>query len=79
MSSDVMGSQHCTEGERDTHFFKIPIIFCHWLSKICFKKKERWDAMHAVSINSYVPYWAWLCHDTLSCKYNGTKWQEMAP
>ena len=34
------------------NFFKVPIIFCHWLSKIFFKRQ---GAMHAVSNNSYLP------------------------
>ena len=30
----VMGSQHCIEGRGGVfkYFFKIPIIFCHWLN-----------------------------------------------
>ena len=40
--------------------FKTPIIFCHLLSEISLKK-ERGGTMHAVSNNSYLPWWTWLC------------------
>ena len=80
LSSDVMSSHHCIGGEGGllNTFFKFPIIFFHnilcvWCS---FLRKERLDAMHAVLNNSYLPYWARLCRDTLPCQYNnkeGTK------
>ena len=37
-SSYVMGSQHCIRAEGGR--FKIPIIFCHWLSEIYQKNKK---------------------------------------
>ena len=41
-SSYLICSQHCIKGEGKflNTFFKIPIIFCHWLSEIYKKKRD---------------------------------------
>ena len=52
-SSNVMGFQHSIGGEEVilNTLFKMPIIFCHWLSEI-LKKNVRGGSMHVVSNNS---------------------------
>ena len=50
--------------------FKIPIIFCHWLSEKYKKQKERWGTIHVVSDNSNLLQWVWLCHITLYHEHN---------
>ena len=74
MSSHVMGSQHCIGGEVGflNILFKIPIIFCHWLSEY-YKKKERWSFMLAVSNKSNLLKWVGSCHARLHHENNNRK------
>ena len=81
-SSYVMRSQHCIgkeEGFLNT-LLKIPILFCHDLSEIYKKNKQktkqRWGSMHAVSDNLNLLYWVWLCHTTHYHEHNDRKWRQ---
>ena len=51
-SSHVMGSRHCEMGQGRclNRLFKIPIIFCHWLSEIYPKNRKR-GSVNAVPNN----------------------------
>ena len=51
--SYAMVLQHSIKWDGDflNIIFRIPIIFCHWLSEI-YKKKERGGSIHVVSNNS---------------------------
>ena len=53
--------------------FKIPIIFCHWLSEIYKKNKETGGSMHAVSNTSNLLEWGWLSNATLCHEQNDRK------
>ena len=59
--------------------FKIPIIFCHWLSEIYEKKKESRGLMHAVANNSDLLLWVWLSYPTLWHEHNDRKRCENNP
>ena len=50
--------------------FKIPLIFCHWLSQIYKKKKEEVRCMLKLNLLQ----WVWLCYATLSHEDNDRKW-----
>ena len=54
--------------------FKILITFCHWLSEIYKKKKERGGPMHAVPNNWNLLYWDSLGYTTLCHGPNDRKW-----
>ena len=80
-SSYAMGSHHCIQkkGGFLNILFKIPIILCHWLSEIYWKKRRRWGSMHAVLSNSYLLYQVWLYHARLFHENNDkTRWQNDA-
>ena len=53
-SSCVMGLKHCIveEGGFLNTLFKIPVIFCHWLSEINQKKTDEVRSVLIVLINT---------------------------